>query len=140
MTAKSRTIAQAEADCRAAWAAMPDAQYGVHIHHQQVAEQLREPIGSRITYIRAHKLEDEQVIRLDAMRPITAKQFEAHREAVAAAEGAYDEAVAPSRNAYYEAMAAAWKAYDEAVADAHSTICPNPDCPWANGSLFGGGQ
>lgn len=135
---KLRSIAKEAADCRAAWAAMPDARYGVHIHHETVAEILTEPIENRITYILDHKPKDEQALRLRLMRPITAQAWKAYGEAVAQAWKAYDEAEAQAWKAYDEAVAQARKAYDEAEAQAHTAACPTADCPWTDGSIFGG--
>ena len=131
-----RTIEQAEKDCRAAWAAQPEATQGWCIHHRQEWEALSEPIVNRIAYILSEKPKREQVTRLDNMRPmsaasavIVAPAWKAYREAkaaawkaytkaMAAARKAYDEAKAAARKAYREAMAAALKAYNEAIAAA----------------------
>ena len=65
-------IAKEAAACRAAWAAMPGATAGVHIHHETVVESLTEPIENRIAYILSNKPKKEQALRLRLMRPITA--------------------------------------------------------------------
>ena len=96
-----RTIEQAEKDCRAAWAAQPEATHGWCIHHGQEWEELCEPIAKRIAYILSEKPKSEQVTRLDNMRPMSAASVAI---------------VAPARKAYNEAMATAEKAYDEAKA------------------------
>ena len=120
-----RTIAQAEKDCRAAWAAQPEATHGWCIHHDQEWEELCEPIAKRIAYILSEKPKSEQVTRLDNMRPMSAASVaivapasKAYDEAKATAEKAYDEAIAPAAKAYNEAKAAARKAYNEAIATA----------------------
>jgi hypothetical protein len=120
-----RTIEQAEKDCRAAWAAQPEATQGWCIHHGEEREPLSEPIANRIAYILSDKPKSEQVTRLDNMRPmsaasaaIVATAWKAYTEAKAPAWKAYDEAKAPAWKAYDEAKATAWKAYDEAKAPA----------------------
>ena len=120
-----RIIEQAEKDCRAAWAAQPEATQGWCIHHGQEWEALSVPIANRIAYILAEKPKSEQVTRLDNMRPmsaasaaIVATAWKAYDEATATAWKAYDEAKATAWKAYEEAKATAWKAYDEAKATA----------------------
>ena len=120
-----RTIAQAEEDCRAAWAAQPEATQGWCIHHGQEWEALSEPIANRIAYILSEKPKSEQVTRLDNMRPmsaasaaIVATASKAYDEATATAWKAYDDATAPASKAYKEATATAAKAYKEATATA----------------------
>jgi hypothetical protein len=101
-----RTIEQAEIDCRAAWAAQPEATRGWCIHHEQELEALSERIANRISYILADKPKSEQVTRLDNMRPMSA----ASAAIVATARKAYDEAIATARKAYDEAITTARKA------------------------------
>ena len=120
-----RTIEQAEKDCRAAWAAQPEATQGWCIHHGQEWEALSEPIVNRIAYILSEKPKSEQVTRLDNMRPMSAASVaivaparKAYREAKATAAKAYTKAKATAEKAYNEAIAAAWKAYNEAFATA----------------------
>ena len=120
-----RTIEQAEKDCRAAWAAQPEATQGWCIHHRQEWEALSEPIVNRIAYILSEKPKREQVTRLDNMRPMSAASAvivaparKAYRDAIATAAKAYTKAKAAAWKAYDEAMAAAWKAHDEAIAPA----------------------
>ena len=120
-----RTIEQAEKDCRAAWAAQPEATQGWCIHHGQESEALSEPIVNRIAYILSEKPKREQVTRLDNMRPMSAASVaivaparKAYREAKATAAKAYDEAKAAAWKAYNEAKATAWKAYTKAMAAA----------------------
>src|SRR5574337_766887 len=124
-TLKLGTIDEEAAACRAAWAAMPDAKYGVHIHHKELAEPVSAPIENRITYILSNKPENERALRLRLMRPITAMQYKVYNEAKASAWKAYDEATAP-----------AWKAYDEALNKAHGLLCTTPGCPYKNGRIF----
>ena len=114
-----RTIEQAEKDCRAAWAAQPEATQGWCIHHRQEWEELCEPIVNRIAYILSEKPKSEQVTRLDNMRPMSA---------------ASAVIVAPARKAYREAIATAAKAYDEAKAAAHRADVPTHT--WNGKSIF----
>ncbi len=150
-----RTIEQAEKDCRAAWAAQPEATHGWCIHHEQEWEELCEPIAKRIAYILSGKPKSEQVTRLDNMRPMSAASVaivaparKAYREAIATAEKAYreatataakafDEARAPAAKAskaYTKATATASKAYGEATATAHRADVPTHT--WNGKSIF----
>jgi hypothetical protein len=114
-----RTIEQAEKDCRAAWAAQPEATHGWCIHHGQEREPLSEPIANRIAYILSRKPKSEQVTRLDNMRPMSA---------------ASAAIVATASKAYGEAEATAWKAYGEAKAAAHRADVPTHT--WNGKSIF----
>jgi len=125
-----RTIEQAEKDCRAAWAAQPEATQGWCIHHGQEWEALSVPIANRIAYILAEKPKSEQVTRLDNMRPMSA----ASAAIVATAWKAYEEATAPVWKAHDEAVAPASKAYTEAVALAHRADVPTHT--WNGTSIF----
>ena len=123
-----RTIKQAEKYCYAAWAAEPEATHGWCVHHGQEFEELNEPIANRIKYIIFSKGCDEQVCRLDNMRPVSAASLaivlpakKTYDEAVAPAKKTYDEAVASAEKTYYEAVAPAEETYDEAVASAEET-------------------
>ena len=125
-----RTIEQAEKDCRAAWAAQPEATHGWCIHHDQEWEELCEPIAKRIAYILSEKPKSEQVTRLDNMRPMSAASV----AIVAPARKAYDEAIAPAAKAYNEAKATAEKTYDKAKAAAHRADVPTHT--WNGKSIF----
>ena len=147
-----RTIEQAEKDCRAAWAAQPEATQGWCIHHRQEWEELSEPIVNRIAYILSEKSKREQVTRLDNMRPMSAASvaivaparkaydeakaaaWKAYNEAFATAEKAYTKAMAAAVNAHDEAIAPAWKAFDEAKAAAHRADVPTHT--WNGKSIF----
>lgn len=143
-------IEQEEAACRAAWAAVPEATEAAHMHHgSQPFETLTEPVEARIAYIRKHKPESEQAIRLRCLRPVPAGTVAAYDKALASAWAAYDEATATAlaaynkataspRATYDEAVATADAAYYEAIAPAHRAYCPTPDCPWDGKSIFGG--
>ena len=136
-----RTIEQAEKDCRAAWAAQPEATQGWCIHHGQEWEALSEPIVNRIAYILSEKPKREQVTRLDNMRPMSAASVaivaparKAYTKAKATAEKAYTKAMAAAWKAYNEAIAAAWRAYNEAKATAHRADVPTHT--WNGKSIF----
>ena len=113
---KLHSIAREAADCRAAWAAAPEATAGAHIHHEQPFEALTEPIENRIAYILSDKPKKEQALRLRLMRPVTA----------------------PAWAEYQKARAAARAEYEKAKAAAHAALCPTPGCPWDGRSIFGG--
>ena len=151
MTLKLKSITAEEKACRAAWAAMPKAKYAVHLHHEIVAERLTEPIENRIAYILSDKPKDEQALRLRLMRPVAAAAWAEYSKVTAAARAEYDKVTAPARAEYnkvtaparaeYNKVAAAARAeYDKVVAAAHQAICPTPDCPFADGSIFGGAK
>jgi hypothetical protein len=106
-----RTIEQAEKECSLAWAAQPDATHGWCVHHEQQWEALTEPIANRIKYIISSKARDEQVCRLDNMRPVSSASL----AVVLPALKAYGEATEPARKDYKEATALALKAYEEAT-------------------------
>lgn len=136
-----RTIAQAKKDCRAAWAAQPEATQGWCIHHDQEREVLSEPLINRIAYILSEKPKSEQVTRLDNMRPMSA----ASAAIVVPARKAYEEAKTTARKAYYEAKTTASKAYEkdqlvarkayeEATAPAHRADVPTHT--WNGKSIF----
>jgi hypothetical protein len=125
-----RTIEQAEKDCYAAWAAQPGATHGWCVHHEQEWEELTEPIANRIKYIISSKSGNEQVCRLDNLRPISAASL----VAIAPARKTYDEAIAPAEKTYDEAIAPARKTYYEAIAPAHRADVPNHT--WNGNSIF----
>jgi len=125
-----RTIKQAEKDCRAAWAAQPEATRGWCIHHGQEWEALSEPIANRIAYILSEKPKSEQVIRLDNMRPMSA----ASAAIVATAWKAYDEATETASKVCKEAMETASKVYREAMEMAHRADVPTHT--WNGESIF----
>ena len=144
-----QSIAKEAAACRAAWAAMPDATAGVHIHHEAPAEALTEPIERRIEYILSTKPKKEQALRLRLMRPITASALAEYEKATASALAEYETAKASAWAEYEKATASAWAEYEtaeasalaeykKAKAPAHRAICPTPDCPWDGRSIFGG--
>ncbi len=112
-----KTIEEEAADCRAAWAAAPNAKYGAHIHHEVPCEALTEPIEARISFILVNKVPKERALRLRLMRPTTEEAFKAYDAARAEAQKAYGAAMAEPQKAYYAARAEAFKAYDAAMAE-----------------------
>jgi hypothetical protein len=144
MKTESRTVAQATDECRKAWKDNPS-QYGWCIHHEIEFEGLSEPIKNRIGYILSNKTKDEQITRLDNMRPVSTASlkivlptWKAYNEAMASARKAYNEAVVPAWKVYYEAVVPARKAYNEAIASAHRADVPNHT--WNGKSIFEGEQ
>ena len=111
-----KSIDQEAADCCAAWAQMPDATAGLHIHHEIIAEDLSEPIEHRISYILREKPKPEQALRLRLMRPI---------QQSALAE-------------YNRIQQSAWAEYNRirqsASAELHAGC--TPDCPWDGKTIF----
>ena len=83
-----KSIADEAEDCRAAWAAMPGATRGLHIHHGEPVDVLRQPITNRIAYILDEKPKAEQALRLRLMRPLTAPALKIYEEARAQAHAA----------------------------------------------------
>ena len=157
---KLQSIAKEAATCRAAWAAMPDATAGAHIHHEVAAEKLTEPIEARIAYILRVKPKQEQALRLRLMRPLTASALGEYQKVTASAWAEYEKVTASAwaeyqkvmasalaeyqkveasaRAEYQKVTASAWAEYDKVMASAHLALCSTPDCPWAGGSIFGG--
>ena len=123
-----KSIEEEAADCRAAWAAMPDAVAGLHIHHEVSAELLTEPIKNRIGYILRNKPKDEQAARLRAMRPIPAQAW-----------AEYERVDAPAWAEYERVEAQAWAEYERVKAQAWAEIHPahcTLACPWNGRTLF----
>ena len=58
----------------------------------------------------------------------------------AAALAEYDKVRAAALAEYDKVAAAALAEYDKVAAAAHQAICPTPDCPFADGSIFGGAK
>lgn len=131
----SEAITKAAEECRAAWAAVPGATHGWHIHHEVLLESLTQPIEERIRFILDEKAryetEEQIVLRLQLMRPAT-----------------LNEAIASAYEAW-RAIRATWIAdpknedastADSVAADAYYTIViaeqdalhaeQCKDCPW----------
>ena len=68
-TVKTRTVEEALAECRAAWAAHPEATWAWCLHHEIELEPLTEPIENRINYILTRK-SDDIMKRFDNLRPV----------------------------------------------------------------------
>ena len=136
-----RTIAQAKEDCRAAWAAQPEATQGWCIHHGQEWEALSEPIANRIAYILSNKPKSEQVSRLDNMRPLSAASLalvlpalKLYEETRAQAWKLYGETLVQAWKLYEETKAQALKLYEKTKAPAHRQDVPNHT--WNGKSIF----
>ena len=125
-----RTIEQAEKDCRAAWAAQPEATQGWCIHHEKEWEKLSEPIENRIAYIRSYKRKIEQVTRLNNMRPMSA----ASAAIVATAWAEYQKVTATALEEYQKGTAPALEEYKKAIATAHRADVPTHT--WKGKSIF----
>jgi len=145
---KLQSITREAADCRAAWAAMPDATDGAHIHHEAAAEALTEPIEKRIAYILAEKPKAEQALRLRLMRPIAAPARAEYNKVTAPAWAEYNKVTAAAWAEYNKVTAAAWAEFSKVTAAAraefskvaaaaHTAICPTTDCPWDGETIFG---
>ena len=109
-----KSISEEAADCRAAWAACPDAKHGAHIHHEVAVETLTEPIERRIAYILAQKPEHERALRLRLMRPTTAEDY-------------------AKLNAERATIYAKW---DTEIAAAHRIVCSIEGCPFDGRTIF----
>jgi hypothetical protein len=155
---KLQSIAKEAAACRAAWAAMPGAKAGVHIHHEIAVEALTEPIENRIAYILREKPKKEQALRLRLMRPVeapalaeyqrvTAPALAEYQRVTAPALAEYQRVTAPALAEYLRVKASAWAEYlrveapalaeyERVEAAAHLAICVS-DCPFYGRTIFG---
>ena len=106
-----KSITREAADCRAAWAAVPDATAGVHIHHEVVAEALTEPIWTRITYSLTEKPQAEQALRLRLMRPVAVPAQVEYDKIMVAAQTVYDRIIIPAQVEYNRIEILAWTQY-----------------------------
>ena len=159
MKIKLKSIEEELIDCRAAFAAHPEAKFGWCIHHEVLFEQIDKEYGveGRIACIMNGKAEGERAIRLRNFRPARVeipraliKAATAYYKACAAedkASAAYDEARAACREAW-TALDKATAAYDEATAaydEARAACEPElkklrdqdwPDNTWNGKSIF----
>ena len=112
---------------------------GLHVHHKELFETLTEPIGNREEYIKKEKPEDEQPVRLKALRKLTKKEVAAIPKGLLEARMELEKAL----EAWKKAREKAWKAWEtweeaqrspEAMAW-HKSVC-DPDCPWNGATLF----
>lgn len=141
-----KSIEEEAADCRAAWAAVPGATAGLHIHHDTVMEPLRETIENRIAYIQRHKPKEEQAIRLRAMRPISAQVWleyqrierpalEEYERITQPALAEYKRIKQPAWEEYLRITQPAWAEYLRIMREVHDAYC-TADCPWDGRTLF----
>ena len=84
------------------------------VHHEVEWEAITEPVANRIAYILSSKSREEQVCRLDNMRPMSAGALAVVPQALKL----YDETRAQAWKLYDETRAQAWKLYDETRAPA----------------------
>lgn len=110
-----RTIEEALAECRAAWAMHPKAKYGWCIHHNVEMERLYKPIENRIRLILAHKPKKRRVVHLDNLRPVVSekavKAQKRYLAKVTEARKRYFASCAPARKRYLAECVPAWKPY-----------------------------
>jgi len=159
MKIKLKSIEEELIDCRAAFAAHPEAKFGWCIHHEVLFEQIDKEYGveGRIACIMNGKAEGERAIRLRNFRPV---RVEIPRELTEAwadcnkARAAYNKANAAyneARAAYVEAATACNKAcaaYNKARAACNKAVAacePElkklhdqdwPDNTWNGESIF----
>jgi hypothetical protein len=114
-----------------------------HVHHEQLAEFLTEPIANRIAYIKSDKPKSEVPIRLKWMTPVLGEVPAGPSKARAAYDKAWA-ALVKARAAYDKAWAALVKAraaYDKARAAAQPALkrlheAEHPGCPWDGKTIF----
>ena len=124
-----------------------------HVHHTTLCEPLTEPLVNRLDYIRKHKPESEQAIRLALISPVKGTIPAAYVKARVALDKA-GAAFVKARVALDKAGAAyvkagvaydkAWVALDKAWAAARPELetlhaIEHPDCPWNGWTIFPGG-
>ena len=137
----------------------PQSGYFTLLHHKGPLVEESNNLMERIDYILQEKPEQEHLLRLRHIWPVSetankawdeavarankardeavAPAYKARDEAVARANKARDEAVALAYKARDEAVALAYKARDEAVARAYKEIVALiPDCTWNGGTIF----
>ena len=73
---KLGTIAEEAAACRKAFEGFEVGGLVMHCHHYLIAERLREPAKSRISYILNTKDPQERALRLRLFRPVTEEVIE----------------------------------------------------------------
>lgn len=120
-----------EADCRAAFARRPRAQYAIHLHHESLAEPLSN-LGARarISYILTGKPPEERALRLRLFRPVTRVWYRRVRRA---------------EREYYRTFFnpddvlthRSYRAYIKTLDELHREAC-QPGCTWTaeGGSIF----
>lgn len=143
-----KTIADEAADCRAAWAAHPEAKWGIHIHHgDAVIERLTQPIQDRIDFILNFKAEAEKPLRLRLLRPILCEvpsKPDASRVEFEAAEAEWAEinhfhtetqAWVDGWKVWYVAYMK-WNTVVKEWAETHHAEFCQADCPWDGKTIF----
>src|SRR6185295_9413403 len=144
---------------------LPDGRVGQwywHVHHEELAEVLTDPIEDRIEWITTGKPAHERETRLRLMTPIRGTvpaalvaAWEAYFAANAAADAAWQHvfttypypehyfetkeyaAYRTLQNAAHDAHDAAWDALNAAQSELealHKT--EHPDCPWDGNTIF----
>ena len=110
MKIKLKSIEEELIDCRAAFAAHPEAKFGWCIHHEVLFEQIDKEYGveGRIACIMNGKAEGERAIRLRNFRPVRVEIPRELTEAWADCNKARADCN-KARAAYYKA----WTAYDK---------------------------
>lgn len=137
-----KSIAEEEADCRAAFVGIAVGAFVLHCHHNSLLEVLTEPAENRINYILCDKPEVEQALRLRLFRPVSPEHTGPELDkAYAEWDKAYaelDKARAEWDKAYAE-WGKARAEWDKARAEwdkagHHAAICPG--CPWDGTTIF----
>ena len=109
-----KSIAEEEADCRAAFVGIAVGAFVLHCHHNSLLEVLTEPEENRINYILCDKPEAEQALRLRLFRPVS------------------PEHTGPELDKARAEWAKACAEWDKA--GHHAAICPG--CPWDGTTIF----
>ena len=144
-----KSIAEEEADCRAAFVGIAVGAFMLHCHHNSLLEVLTEPAENRINYILCDKPEVEQALRLRLFRPVspehTGPELDKARAEWDKACAELDKARAEWAKARAE-WAKACAEWDKARAEwdkaraewtkagHHAAICPG--CPWDGTTIF----
>jgi hypothetical protein len=137
-----KSIAEEEADCRAAFVGVEVGAFVLHCHHDSLLEVLTEPAENRINHIFCHKPEAEQALRLRLFRPVPPEHLSAEWKKAYAeldkaraewekADAELDKARAELDKAYAE-LGKARAEWDKA--GHHAAICPG--CPWDGTTIF----
>ena len=107
-----------------------------HVHHDVLMEYCTD-YEERVNYIKEHKPQSEQEIRLRLFQLIPSarlppplvkagKAYYKAREACVKAGETYVKA--------WEAYDKAWEAYEPQIVELHKELCP--DCPWDGETIF----
>lgn len=120
MSREIGTIEQELAECLAEIAKYPDAKWFWCLHHEQLCEELTEPVKNRIGYIQKHKPEEEQTVRFRNLRPV---KNPAHLEKAWAE--------------YNKVAAAAWAEYNKVKAPALADVAKQLSDEWSDNTWTG---